>query len=259
MNHKYFLLSISFLQISIYLCIFFTPSVSSSQIICVYPQADTLSLWGTCTPPEIRCVLTNVCQDTDRIVIQPYNAELICGIPFGNITARFDSAYFQVRDSLRLNRYELIYINYSAYHSARFQLPFDSLLYSYGGHCALILRVVRDTAIIDSAVLRFDSYQTGLGVEENNHTLPNTPWLIQNFPNPFNPITTISFNISLRSFVTLKVFDLLGRDVATIVSEELSAGIYSRQWNANNIPSGIFFYRLQTGSYIQTKKLVLLK
>jgi bilirubin oxidase len=81
----------------------------------------------------------------------------------------------------------------------------------------------------------------------------------QNFPNPFNPTTTISFALPSRSFVSLKVFDLLGREVATIVSEEMSAGSYSKQWNAVDISSGIYFYRLQAGSFIEMKKLVLLR
>ena len=83
--------------------------------------------------------------------------------------------------------------------------------------------------------------------------------LSQNYPNPFNPTTTISYELPKESFVSLKVFDLLGREVTTLVSEEMSAGSYSRQWNATNIPSGIYFYRLQAGSFCETKKLVLLK
>jgi photosystem II stability/assembly factor-like uncharacterized protein len=83
--------------------------------------------------------------------------------------------------------------------------------------------------------------------------------LSQNYPNPFNPSTAISFNLSSRSFVSLKIFDLLGREVATIVSEEMPAGSYLRQWNAANMPGGVYFYRLQAGSFTETKKLVLLK
>jgi hypothetical protein len=83
--------------------------------------------------------------------------------------------------------------------------------------------------------------------------------LSQNYPNPFNPSTTISFRLPSKSFVSLKIFDLIGREVATIVSEEMSAGSYSQQWNAFNISSGIYFYRLQAGTYLETKKLILLK
>ena len=90
-------------------------------------------------------------------------------------------------------------------------------------------------------------------------SIPLTFTLKQNFPNPFNPSTNISFSIPSKSFVSLKIFDLLGREVATIVSEEISAGYYTREWNATNMPSGIYFYRIQAGSFTGTKKLILLK
>jgi hypothetical protein len=83
--------------------------------------------------------------------------------------------------------------------------------------------------------------------------------LEQNYPNPFNPSTSISFDLPSKSFVSLKVFDLIGKEVATIVSEEMPAGSYTKQWNAANMPSGVYFYRLQAGTFIETKKLVLLR
>lgn len=93
----------------------------------------------------------------------------------------------------------------------------------------------------------------------NESEVPASFSLLQNYPNPFNPSTNISFSLLSRSLVTLKVFDLLGREVATIISDELPTGNYTRQWNAANIPSGVYFYRLQAGSFIETKKLVLLR
>jgi hypothetical protein len=83
--------------------------------------------------------------------------------------------------------------------------------------------------------------------------------LEQNYPNPFNPTTTISFSIPSKSFVTLKVFDLLGRELADIISEEMSSGNYSRQWNAAKLSSGVYFYRLQAGSFFEARKLILLR
>ncbi|MEW6655066.1 MAG: T9SS type A sorting domain-containing protein, partial [Bacteroidota bacterium] len=83
--------------------------------------------------------------------------------------------------------------------------------------------------------------------------------LEQNYPNPFNPATTISFSLPSKTFVSLKVFDALGREVSILVSEELPAGTYSSQWNASGLPSGVYFYRLQAGSFVDTKKLILLK
>ena len=93
----------------------------------------------------------------------------------------------------------------------------------------------------------------------NEHTKPSEFILYQNYPNPFNPSTKISFSLPAQSFVFLKIFDINGREVATIISEELSAGIYSRQWDAKGFSSGVYFYRLQAGSLIEMKKLLLLK
>jgi hypothetical protein len=89
--------------------------------------------------------------------------------------------------------------------------------------------------------------------------IPGAYSLYQNYPNPFNPVTNITFSLPSRSFVSLKIFDALGREQANIISEELDAGTYSRQWSADGIASGVYFYRLQAGSYAETKKLILLR
>jgi len=83
--------------------------------------------------------------------------------------------------------------------------------------------------------------------------------LEQNYPNPFNPTTTINFSISKSSFVSLKVYNTLGKEISTLVSEKLPAGVYSVNWNAENLSSGVYFYRLIAGSFSQTKKLILLR
>jgi hypothetical protein len=83
--------------------------------------------------------------------------------------------------------------------------------------------------------------------------------LNQNYPNPFNPATTISFSLPSKSFVSLKVFDALGREVLLLFANELPGGTYARQWNAAGLPSGMYFYRLQAGSFTETKKLLLLR
>jgi hypothetical protein len=102
-------------------------------------------------------------------------------------------------------------------------------------------------------------YNSVTSVEDTRSDLPLHYTLSNNFPNPFNPSTTISFSIPSKSFVSLKVFDDLGREVGTIVSKEMSAGNYSRQWNAEGMPSGVYFYRLQAGLFTETKKLILLR
>jgi len=83
--------------------------------------------------------------------------------------------------------------------------------------------------------------------------------LTQNYPNPFNPTTNIQYAISSRQFVTLKVYDVLGNELKTLVSENKEAGNYSVNFNASNLPSGVYIYKLQAGEFTQTRKMTLLK
>jgi hypothetical protein len=91
--------------------------------------------------------------------------------------------------------------------------------------------------------------------------------LYQNYPNPFNPSTKIKFSIPLSplsergagGFMTLKIYDLLGREVATLVNQPLQPRTYEVTWDGTNYPSGVYFYRLTAGDYSNTKKLVILK
>jgi Secretion system C-terminal sorting domain len=83
--------------------------------------------------------------------------------------------------------------------------------------------------------------------------------LYQNYPNPFNPSTKIGFRISDFGLINLKIYDVLGREVATLVNEKKPAGTFEVTWNAVNVPSGVYFYQLKAGSYTATKKLLLLK
>jgi hypothetical protein len=83
--------------------------------------------------------------------------------------------------------------------------------------------------------------------------------LEQNFPNPFNPSTKIKYSVPQQSQVKIKVFDILGNEIETLVNEEKPVGTYKLTWYAENLPSGIYFYQLQAGDFIQTKKMVLMK
>jgi len=99
----------------------------------------------------------------------------------------------------------------------------------------------------------------GIASVENEEEIPTNFLLSQNFPNPFNPITTIKYQIPEISFVTLKVYDVLGSEVVTLVNEEKNIGSYEVEFNGISLPSGIYFYRLQAGSFVETKKMVLMK
>ena len=92
-----------------------------------------------------------------------------------------------------------------------------------------------------------------------NNNLPNSFDLFQNYPNPFNPSTKIKYLIIKDSFVSLKVFDVLGKEISTLVNEKLSAGEYEVEFDGSRLSSGIYFYKIESGDYTEIKKMVLLK
>jgi photosystem II stability/assembly factor-like uncharacterized protein len=96
-------------------------------------------------------------------------------------------------------------------------------------------------------------------VEGPSAFLPTDYLLMQNYPNPFNPSTTIEFALTYAGFVTLKVYNVLGEEVATLIAGDQAAGTFKATWNASGLPSGVYFYRLTAGEYVQTKKAVLMK
>lgn len=97
------------------------------------------------------------------------------------------------------------------------------------------------------------------GVSEEEGTLPLEFALHQNYPNPFNPATEITFSLSAKIRATLKIYDMLGREITTLIDEEKTPGKYNVRWDAGRYASGVYFYRLVAGGFVQTKKLVLLK
>jgi len=104
-------------------------------------------------------------------------------------------------------------------------------------------------------------YKTGIITHtEDEIKNPTLNFLLkQNFPNPFNPSTKISYQIPERSFITIKVYSILGKEVRTLVEVEQPAGIYEVEFDAPNLPSGIYFYQLKAGSSVETKKMILLR
>lgn len=98
-----------------------------------------------------------------------------------------------------------------------------------------------------------------IGIQPISNEVPNHFSLSQNYPNPFNPNTKIKFDIAKSSSVELKIFDVLGRQIALLVNEELNPGSYETNWNAPNYPSGVYYYQLNTEIYTETKKMILIK
>jgi hypothetical protein len=104
-----------------------------------------------------------------------------------------------------------------------------------------------------------DSTGNLVGIKNISSEIPSSYSLEQNYPNPFNSITNVKFQISNSGSVKIIVFDLLGKEVATLVNEQLAPGTYTVDFDATNLPSGVYFYRLTTNDFTATKKLILLK
>lgn len=114
-------------------------------------------------------------------------------------------------------------------------------------------------AVGDSGIV-LRTYTGGLtSINSNIHNVPARYTLGQNFPNPFNPFTTIQFDLQKSSFIKLSVYDILGREVERLINEHKPAGSYSIKWDASRFNSGIYFYRIETESFTETRKMMLAK
>lgn len=95
--------------------------------------------------------------------------------------------------------------------------------------------------------------------EEEVNEIPTEYLLLQNYPNPINNSTAIKYSITKVSQVYLKIFNTLGEELETLINEEKPGGVYEVKWNAAELPSGVYFYRLQAGDFVQTRKMILIK
>jgi flagellar hook assembly protein FlgD len=110
---------------------------------------------------------------------------------------------------------------------------------------------------LSNAISGLTTTVSGIGSHESE--VPAMFALFQNYPNPFNPATAISYQLKASSFVELRVYDALGRVVATLVNEEKPAGSHTVIWNAQNCPSGVYIYRIVAGNQVDSKKMLLTK
>ncbi|MEZ4823233.1 MAG: T9SS type A sorting domain-containing protein [Ignavibacteria bacterium] len=98
-----------------------------------------------------------------------------------------------------------------------------------------------------------------VGINNLSSIVPDKYSLSQNYPNPFNPTTNVEFGIAELGFVTLKIYDGLGREVQTLVNGNLSPGNYKVDFDGSNFASGIYYYKLEAGNFVETKRMMLLK
>lgn len=148
-----------------------------------------------------------------------------------------------------------------------FHLDSTYLVYAYQWQAKLSTDICRRTRLLSKAAEDL-TFLTTVSIDRGSEVseLPTSPRLFQNYPNPFNPSTTIAYSLLKSAIVSLGIFNTLGQEVAVLVNERKSAGIYQVQWSAN-VPSGIYFYRLQArqtdggqaGEFVETKKMILIR
>ena len=153
----------------------------------------------------------------------------------------------RIISSISLDSIDCVFIKISGgFRNTIVQADYFTFVQYLGGPALSVIEDFEDSTITDV---------------KDEFAIPISYSLSQNYPNPFNPSTTITFQLSKSSFVTLKVFDVLGREVATLVNEEKSIGEHSIQFNASHLSSGMYVYQINIGhgQFVQTKKMMLMK
>ncbi|MBK8984203.1 MAG: T9SS type A sorting domain-containing protein [Ignavibacteria bacterium] len=132
-------------------------------------------------------------------------------------------------------------------------------MYFYRGYGSPLLGGAYSKSMVGAVIDGVTYGSVLLDVTKISGEIPIGYNLEQNYPNPFNPSTVVKFSLPKSSFVTLKVYDRLGKEISTLANEKKSTGTYQYVFNAVNIPSGVYFYTLQSDDYIETKKMLLIK
>ena len=221
------------------------------------PAADTVILNSATAPPELLCSNMMSINGRDSISIKPgANTSMHYVDSLGNPVYLVNCS-FLVTDSLNLFNYELWYHPKSSPPFTPILIKFDSLFDISQTSFDIELRVKFGSIIIESFLHSFKADWT-VGIN-NDDPLPGNYGISQNYPNPFNSSTVIKYQIPELSFVNIKVFDLLGREVTTLVNEEKPAGYYQLDFDASNLSTGIYIYRIKAGSFSTSRKMILLK
>jgi hypothetical protein len=219
--------------------------------------------WGPNAPADIYWVSANFIDSLRHTNFIPY---LNCHIPDQSIQTGLLFNY-TVPDTTFIDDDGNNTLTYSAALSNGNPLPgwlsFDPATRTFEGTPTEAINISVKVTVVDSAnasvSCTFAINVTITGVEENKEQIPERINLFQNYPNPFNPTTTIEFATPRSEYVSLRVYDTLGKEVMEVFSGNLIAGTHSFNFDAQNISSGIYFYVLKTSTFFEQKKMILLK
>jgi hypothetical protein len=226
-----------------------------------FPPVDTAWIFGGCTGPDLISHNLFSTPTRDSITIEPGPSSYFFYYDSLGNQILVDKYYFIVEDSLNQYDYELWFHPKSWPPFDPILIPFDSVFYFQQYLFDIQLIVKQNGNRIDS-LSQFFRAEWGLNVDDEDQ-IPDNFSLSQNYPNPFNPVTSIKYVVGSLQNVMLKVYDILGNEIATLVNEEKPAGTYEVEFSTSSIKhhpsSGIYFYQLKAGNFVETKKMILLK
>jgi hypothetical protein len=237
----------------------FIPTYYSSTIdwqaaVRLIPQGNlsNINIYVTrITPNPINALITNMSGHVFLNFTPPFVNSVEVGFPYKSgaiIYAREGSYYRNYAVSNTLESYMIQQLQPGTY----------DLYVNRIGYTSATRTVTLGNVNIDTIDFYLDTVSL-IGIQTISTEVPKEFRLEQNYPNPFNAETVIRYQLSVNSFVSLKVYDLLGREVQTLVSEQFRPGIYQVSWDASNLASGVYVYRLQAGDFAESKRMVLIK
>jgi hypothetical protein len=189
-------------------------------------------------------------EDVRAIVLDGSGNVYVTGTSYGNATTQYDYAtikYSPAGTQMWVQRYNGP--------GNFFDIPF-SVTVDNQGNVYVAGESGGNGSGLDFATVK---YSQTVGIEPVSNEIPKNYSLAQNYPNPFNPVTNIKFQIQKAGFVELKIFNVLGEEVFNPVNEQLTHGIYQVNWDASVYASGVYYYRLVSGDYSETKKMIFIK
>lgn len=236
------------------------PSSASGQIRGFYPPVDSIYIGGSCSMPQMVWSVAEGSHFIDTIRMRADEWSRLWHVDSLPWRHEVDECYFLVADSANSFSYEISYRALYPPSTQTILVPFDTTFPCSDPRILITLCVARQGVAIDSmSILLLPQFGLEVRRRPGDELFAGGIHLSQNYPNPFNPRTNFQFSNSNLQFVSLKVFDMLGREVATLVNEEMKPGTYEVTFDASNLASGTYFYKLITTTGSIVRKLTLVR
>jgi hypothetical protein len=252
------------LKLVLILLVNFIPIHLCGQINGFYPKVDTLFISSGCTPPEIICSISN---DTssfiDTVFISAGFNTLLYSPEIEEDDKFFQHAYFLINDSLNIYDYQLWIETDSSSAIAPYLVQLDTANTFWWGHDNIfdLKLIVKNQEIKIDSLSQLCETDHGVGVQSNEDKIinPNSPLLLQNYPNPSNSVSLIKYEAKVSMNINLTIYDVTGKSVEVLVDNFHQKGIYHIKWDASQLSSGIYYIMLKGENYSCIRKCSLIK